>query len=637
MSPLPVMTVSSSWWPSLGAPLANHLWQSTFFAAVSGLLTLLLRKTDAHSRYLLWLLASLKFLVPFSVLAALGGHLSWTRVSPAPPAEFVTVLQGFSQPFTAVKPAPNNVSATSAVLTLLVHALPELLLLLWSVGFVAVLFYWWSRMRCITAAVCDAKAVQSGREFSALSRSQQNAGVRRQIRLVVSNSALEPGILGIFRPTLILPAGISARLSDAQLGAILTHELCHVRRRDNLAAALHMLVEALFWFHPLVWWLGTRLVDERERACDEEVLRRGSDPQTYAESILKICEFYVESPLLCASGVTGSNLKKRIEVIMQNRAPMNLDIARKLLLSSVGILAVAIPLAFGLLHAAQVRAQSPLPETGKTGPAFESAAVTPNKTGDPMPGLTIKMPEPKVKGMPMRAVQFRSDRFMATNMTLQELIQLAYQIQQAQILGGEVWFRSDRYDVDAKISAAELEKLHQLNTPQASLERHGMIQALLADRFKLALHRETRQLPVYALVVGPAGPKMQIAKPGDTYPNGIKYPTGKAIVPGLLSPKDGELVGQGIPIAHLVESLADKLERPLLDKTGLTGNYDFTLDWHPDYSSATPHASIFAAVEQQLGLTLEPQEDPVEVLVIEHAENPQAITGHADAQVAAPR
>jgi uncharacterized protein (TIGR03435 family) len=130
---------------------------------------------------------------------------------------------------------------------------------------------------------------------------------------------------------------------------------------------------------------------------------------------------------------------------------------------------------------------------------------------------------------------------------------------------------------------------------------------------------------------------MQIAKPGDTYPNGIKYPTGKAIVPGLLSPKDGELVGQGIPIAHLVESLADKLERPLLDKTGLTGNYDFTLDWHPGYSSATPHASIFAAVEQQLGLTLEPQEDPVEVLVIEHAENPQAITGHADAQVAAPR
>lgn len=76
-----------------------------------------------------------------------------------------------------------------------------------------------------------------------------------------------------------------------QVEAILAHELCHVRRRDNLAVALQMVVEALFWFHPLVWWLEQRLVDERERACDEEVIRLGSEPQSYAESILKTCEF----------------------------------------------------------------------------------------------------------------------------------------------------------------------------------------------------------------------------------------------------------------------------------------------------------------------------------------------------------
>ena len=120
-------------------------------------------------------------------------------------------------------------------------------------------------------------------------------------------------MFGIFRPVLLLPEGITDRLSPAQLQAVLAHELCHVRRRDNLAAAIHMFVEALFWFHPLVWWIKARLIEEQERACDEEVLRLGGDPQVYAESILKICEFYLTSPLICVSGITGSNLKKRIE------------------------------------------------------------------------------------------------------------------------------------------------------------------------------------------------------------------------------------------------------------------------------------------------------------------------------------
>jgi bla regulator protein blaR1 len=90
--------------------------------------------------------------------------------------------------------------------------------------------------------------------------------------MLLSRACLEPGIFGIARPVLVWPAGISERLPDAHLEAILAHELWHVRRRDNLAAAVHMAVEAIFWFYPLVWWLGSRLLDERERACDEEVL-----------------------------------------------------------------------------------------------------------------------------------------------------------------------------------------------------------------------------------------------------------------------------------------------------------------------------------------------------------------------------
>jgi bla regulator protein BlaR1 len=87
-------------------------------------------------------------------------------------------------------------------------------------------------------------------------------------------SLLEPGVFAIVRPVLLLPEGITDRLTEPQLSAIVAHEMCHVRRRDNLTYALHMVVETLFWFHPLVWWMGERLVDERERACDEAVVRR---------------------------------------------------------------------------------------------------------------------------------------------------------------------------------------------------------------------------------------------------------------------------------------------------------------------------------------------------------------------------
>jgi beta-lactamase regulating signal transducer with metallopeptidase domain len=120
---------------------------------------------------------------------------------------------------------------------------------------------------------------------------------------------------------LLLPKGISAQLSAEEFQAIISHELCHVRRRDNLTAVAHMAVEAVFWFHPLVWWLGARIMEERERACDEEVLKTGTEPRIYAEGILKICQFYIESPLRCVAGVTGGVLTKRIEAIMSNRAP----------------------------------------------------------------------------------------------------------------------------------------------------------------------------------------------------------------------------------------------------------------------------------------------------------------------------
>ena len=173
-----------------------------------------------------------------------------------------------------------------------------------------------------------------------------------------SQTSLEPGIFGILRPLLLWPAGISEHLRDAHLEAILTHEVQHVRRRDNLAAAMHMVVQAVFWFHPLVWWLGARLVEERERACDEEVLRLGNPPEIYAESILKTCEFCVASPLACVSGVTGAELKQRMVRIMTQPSVDKLGFLKKLLLVAIGTGAVTVPIVAGLIKAPVATAQS---------------------------------------------------------------------------------------------------------------------------------------------------------------------------------------------------------------------------------------------------------------------------------------
>jgi hypothetical protein len=172
------------------------------------------------------------------------------------------------------------------------------------------------------------------------------------IRVFIAETPTEPGIVGILRPALLLPKGLQERLTPAQFESVVTHELCHVRRRDNLAAALHMVVETIFWFHPLVWWIERRLVEERERACDEEVIRRGGEREAYAEGILSVCKFYKESALMCVSGVAGADLKRRIEEIMGNRVAHKLSFVRTAVLVLAGVGAVGGPIAIGAVQGA---------------------------------------------------------------------------------------------------------------------------------------------------------------------------------------------------------------------------------------------------------------------------------------------
>ena len=362
--------LAAGWW----AALANHLWQSTLFAGVVWLLTLLLRKNRAQARYVLWLTASLKFLIPFSLLVSLGSHLSWLHGGAAQ-TQVSVVLLAVGGPFERGQG--------------LARSLPNLLAATWLCGCAAVLLLSWLRWRRVAAVVRYAVPVNSGLEFDMLRNLERELQIARRVELLASSSSLEPGIVGILRPVLLTPEGIADRLNPRQLAAILTHELCHVRRRDNLAAVLHMVVEAVFWFHPLVWWMGTRLVEERERACDEEVVRLGSDPQTYAEGILKICEFYLGSPVAFAAGVTGSNLKKRMEEIMNRRMAMKLELGKRVLLSSVAVAAIAAPLVIGVMNPSSAVAQSGVAE-GKPSQGTKPVHVR----GDIMQGMISRKVNP---------------------------------------------------------------------------------------------------------------------------------------------------------------------------------------------------------------------------------------------------
>ena len=335
-----------------GTAMANHLWQSTIFALLAGMATLALRKNQARVRHHLWLAASLKFLVPFSLLMGLGGYLARLNGSSETQPVFYFVMQKVSQPFSEAAVSRGLFAAS------LLRWLPGIAAIVWFTGFVTVIGLWWVRWRRVAAAIRGAALVAKGRELEALRLMERSAAMRKPIAFRSSRSTLEPGVFGILRPLLLWPAGISEHLQDAHLEAILAHEVQHVRRRDNLAAAMHMVVEAIFWFHPLVWWMGSRLVEERERACDEEVLRLGSQPHIYAESILKTCEFCVASPLACVSGVTGADLKQRIVRIMTQGSADKLSFLRKLLLATIGIGAVAAPIVAGLMKTPLATAQS---------------------------------------------------------------------------------------------------------------------------------------------------------------------------------------------------------------------------------------------------------------------------------------
>lgn len=409
---------------------------------------------------------------------------------------------------------------------------------------------------------------------------------------------VEPGVFGVFRQRLILPNGIASILSPPQLDAVLAHEFCHARRRDNLAAVLHLFVQAAFWFHPLVWWIGARLIEEREQACDEEVIRLGNDPHLYAEAILRVCRHYAIAPAPCPSLslITGASLKQRVASIVAARALEPIGFTRKLLLATAGLVILALPLTIGIANAQRESL------------TFEVASIRPS--------------DPAQRGM--RLGHTAGGGLSTTGVTVKILIEIAYGIRDFQIVGAPAWIANERFDIIAKPDRADPELPEGAPRPvdyeRAQGERFATrIRALLADRFALIVRRESAERPVYLLTAVKGGHKLRPAEAG----NGI-------------SRNRGTITGSAAPLELFVNLLSSITGRPVLNQTGLTGKFDFKLEWTEEMSGiadrdGAPAAadagggpSLFSAMQEQLGLQLKAGKGNVPVVVVERVEKPSA-------------
>ena len=249
-------------------------------------------------------------------------------------------------------------------------------------------------------------------------------------------------------------------------------------------------------------------------------------------------------------------------------------------------------------------------------PKFEVASVKPNTSGDGRVSIGIQP----------------GGRFTAVNVPLRFLIRDAYQIQDFQLVGGPSWIDSEHFDVVAKAETDIAPRPPGSGAGPFQL----MMRSLLEERFKLATHSETREMPIYELVMARPdrrlGPKLQASSVdceamrgrGRGGPPPEPPPPSERPLCGIrFSP--ASLAGGGMPMAQFARVLSQAVQRVVVDRTGLTGNFDFDLAWTPDQMARgadATGASIFTAVQEQLGLKLEATRGPVDVLVIDRVEHP---------------
>jgi uncharacterized protein (TIGR03435 family) len=608
------MLSSEAWVERLGWTLVHFLWQGLSIALLyAGARRIMARRSSPSGRYLLACAA---------LAAMMAVPLATWRLMQQPDAS-----HGAAYDIRSIPPTPSTTGVAAATLPDSVRAtVPSVqpaqflawIVIVWLAGAAA----FWFRLAggwVVAARMRSMLVRRAPPEWQeVLSKLGAQIRLSRPVPLLVSALVQVPAVVGWLRPVVLVPVGAMGGLPAEYLEALLLHELAHIRRHDYLVNMLQSVAEALLFYHPAIWWVSGHIRAERELCCDDVAVSASGNALTYARALAHL-ESCRPSHLSAALAANGGSLADRIARLLGQSRPAVRTGLGPVVVTIAVLLATAIYGLFG---------QS-------AHPAFEVATIKRNASAqDAATGR--------------RGVAYKpGGRIIATNAPLRLLIQFAYAAHDSpyqghsdplgasQVIGGPAWIDSDGYDIEAKPES---------NTDQ----KHAwlMLQTLLADRFRLTLDRETRELPVYNLTAKKSGLKLPPAKditclsfPPGTTPQPMPGTSDCGYAPLFLSFTELRIEGRKLHMADLVRGLARALGQPVLDKTGFTGEFDIDLNYSdedvmkssgsatPDDAGGTrlpagPNLSIIFAAMDQLGLKLQPAKGPVEVLVVDHAERP---------------
>lgn len=509
-----------------------------------------------------------------------------------------------------------------------------------------------------------------------------DSGVRRRVEVLLHETVPGPMTCGIVHPTIVLPRDAKS-WNEEDLKRALLHELEHVRRGDSVSRCFARGACAVYWFHPLVWIAQRRLVLEAERACDDAVLRR-SEATAYADQLVGLAKRLSaaqRSPLLAMAN--RAELASRVRAVLD--AQQRRGRAGAL---SLGLAITAAVLVLSMSSLILVATPQTAPAQTVTPPAFDTVqgepshekpdplrpvaqpqppAVTPAVVNPPPSQLLAQQIDPQQSSTRPAAQstaastplefevvsvkpidpgsaccsppQIDPGRFVYKN-SLYNLIGQAYRALftcatkndsgDCVFPGAPPWIYKDRFEIEAKIPEGVPAYSRKQFMGGRAPQLNQMLQSLLEDRFKLKVHWESRTVPIYALTVGKNGPKLKPAE----------VPPGNASMFLSRRQPNGNIVStfpfRDASMQDFTESFGDFMDRPVLDRTGLKGNFDFTLEWEsepdepsssgPGFLASRIHTgpAMFKAIEEELGLKLQPTKGPVEVLVIDHVEEPAA-------------
>ena len=434
--------------------------------------------------------------------------------------------------------------------------------------------------------------------------------VRRPVEVLLHGSVSGPMTCGILRPTILLPPDV-CEWSDDELRRALIHELEHVRRGDWATLCLARAVSSAYWFHPLVWMAWSRLRLEAERACDDAVVQ-DADSTAYANQLVGLAERLSTGTQPLLAMAARRDLSTRVRAVLdaaQKRGRAGAVCVVMTVVAATVLVTTVAPLR------AVPQAQAPGVATQDPPLAFETASVKSNKSGGNEQYIQ------RAPGGSLRVV----------NYPLRQLIVFAYQIQGFQLEGAPDWSTSERFDIEARPG----QDLPVVALAADRIRSRLMLRKLLADRFKLVVHKETQELPIFELVLARPdarlGPQLRRSTTDCSGPKPPQAGPGGCGTTGNF----GRIRFGGFPLSEFANMLSQPMQRVVVDRTGLTGNWDFELTFMPDQSQLPPGTppgqlpdvdpnapSLVTAVEEQLGLRIRPARGPVEVLVVDRVERP---------------